>query len=244
MVFMGSTSGCYPISVNWRSYDDNKSTPTLAKAKFWWGEVTPSARKDIGGYMLMAITSALTVPTSMIIVRNILIENVGWEAAGHWQAVWKISEVYLGVITMALGTYYLPRLSSLKDVDAIVSEIHKTALIIIPLISAMAISIYLLRDLAISLLFTDEFRNARSLFAIQLVGDVVKILSWLYAFPMLSRGAVKWFVLSEVIFASTFVLFTYMLVQDYGVSGANLAYLLNYTLYFIFVFTFVRSFSK
>ena len=37
-----------------------------------------------------------------------------------------ISKVYLGVITMVLGTYYLPRLSSLVGVDAIVSEIHRT----------------------------------------------------------------------------------------------------------------------
>ena len=105
------------------------------RLQYWWGRTDPKARKAIGGYMLMAITTALTVPISLILVRTILIEHVGWEAAGHWQAVWKISEVYLGVITMALGTYYLPRLSSLVGVDAIVGEIHKTALVIIPIVA-------------------------------------------------------------------------------------------------------------
>nr|WGN91635.1 flippase [Aeromonas sobria] len=214
------------------------------KLRYWWGAVGPQARKDIGKYMLMAITSALTVPVSLILVRNILIDQVGWDATGQWQAVYKISEVYLGVITMALGTYYLPRLASLTGVDAIISEIHRTARVIIPVVAIMALGVYLLRDVAISLLFTEAFRSARDLFAIQLTGDVIKILAWLYAYPMLSKGATKWFVSTEVIFTISLVLLTYSLVQVNGIIGANIAYLINYVIYFFVVFFNVKKFSR
>ncbi|MCU8069535.1 O-antigen translocase [Shewanella sp. SM32] len=214
------------------------------KLCYWWGAVEPKARKDIGKYMLMAITSALTVPVSLILVRNILIDQVGWDATGQWQAVYKISEVYLGVITMALGTYYLPRLSSLTGVDAIVSEIHKTARVIIPIVATMALAVYLLRDVAISLLFTEAFRSARELFAIQLTGDVIKIAAWLYAYPMLSRGATKWFIVTEIVFTFSFVALTYGLVNIHGVVGANMAYAINYMVYFLVVFKGVRRFAK
>ncbi|MGL5344139.1 MAG: O-antigen translocase [Plesiomonas sp.] len=210
---------------------------------YWWGAVDSKARKDISGYMLMAITSALTMPVSLIMVRTILIDHVGWEATGQWQAVWKISEVYLGVITMALGTYYLPRLSSLVGVDAIVSEIHKTARIVIPIVVVMALGVYLLRDVAISLLFTDEFRSARDLFGIQLMGDVVKIASWLYAYPMLSRGATKWFVSTEIIFSLSFVALSYLFVSNMGLKGVNVAYLVNYSVYFLSIYLNVRRFA-
>lgn len=214
------------------------------RVQYWWGSTTKEARKAIGGYMLMAITTALTVPISLILVRTILVDQVGWEAAGHWQAVWKISEVYLGVITMALGTYYLPRLSSLVGVDAIVNEIHRTALVIIPIVGVMALGVYLLRDVAIWLLFTEEFRSARDLFAIQLCGDVAKIASWLYAYPMLSRGAAKWFMTTEVFFSIIFVIISYLLILSMGTKGAALAYAINYSLYFIFVFANVKRFSR
>ncbi|MGI1944521.1 O-antigen translocase [Shewanella glacialipiscicola] len=214
------------------------------KLCYWWGAVEPKARKQIGGYMLMAITSALTVPISLIFVRNILIAQVGWDATGQWQAVWKISEVYLSVITMALGTYYLPRLASLVGVDAIVGEIHKTARIIIPIVTAMAFGVYLLRDVAISLLFTEAFRSARELFAIQLTGDVIKIAAWLYAYPMLSRGATKWFIVTEIVFTFSFVVLTYGLVNIHGVVGANMAYAINYLIYFLVVFQAVKRFAK
>ncbi|WP_413493800.1 O-antigen translocase [Shewanella baltica] len=214
------------------------------KLRYWWGAVESKARKQIGGYMLMAITSALTVPVSLILVRNILIDQVGWDATGQWQAVYKISEVYLGVITMALGTYYLPRLASLTGVDAIISEIHRTARVIIPIVAAMALCVYLLRDVAISLLFTEEFRSARELFAIQLTGDVIKIASWLYAYPMLSRGATKWFMSTEILFSLSFVTLTYLLVANMGLKGATVAYLVNYSLYFLIIFLNVKRFAR
>ena len=214
------------------------------KLRYWWGAIEPKARKDIGGYMLMAITSALTVPVSMILVRNILIAQVGWDATGQWQAVYKISEVYLGVITMALGTYYLPRLASLTGVDAIVSEIHKTARVIIPIVAIMALGVYLLRDVAISLLFTEAFRSARDLFAIQLTGDVIKILAWLYAYPMLSRGATKWFMGTEILFSLSFVALSYLFVSNMGLKGATVAYLVSYSICFLSIYLNVKRFAR
>ncbi len=161
--------------------------------KYWWGRGEASQFKGIGGYVAMAVTTAITAPLALMAVRKILVDQVGWEQAGHWQAVYKISEVYLGVVTMALGTYFLPRLSSLSGYETIQKEIAATARIVMPLVAAMALGTYLLRDLAITLLFTEDFRPARDLFAVQLAGDVVKILSWLYAYPMLSCGATKWY---------------------------------------------------
>jgi len=214
------------------------------KLTYWWGEKDKAARKAILGYMLMALTSALTVPISLILVRNILISQVGWDSTGHWQAVWKISEVYLGVITMALGTHYLPRLSSLKGVDAIVREIHKTTVIIIPIVTIMSLGVYVVRDILISLLFTEEFRSARELFAIQLTGDVIKIASWIYAFPMISRGATKWFVTTEVSSSISFVLLSYLFISSYGLIGASIAYAVNYFAYFLVVFFCLKRFAK
>ncbi|WP_165707545.1 O-antigen translocase [Pectobacterium polaris] len=208
------------------------------KLRYWWGKSNRKERKDIGAYILMAITSALTVPISLVLIRNILVAEVGWEQAGQWQAVWKISEVYLGVITMALGTYYLPKLSSLKGSLAINNEINQTVKIILPIVISLALSIYFLRDLVITLLFTEAFRSARDLFAIQLIGDVVKIISWLYAYPMLSRGITKFFILTEVVFSILFVFLSYVFISIYGVIGANVAYLVNYiicTIYIIFI---------
>lgn len=212
--------------------------------KYWWGATDKKARKDIASYIFMAMTAALMAPISLIMVRNIIISEVGWEQAGQWQAVWRISEVYLGVITIALSTYFLPNLASLVGASAIVKEINKTAVLIIPIVMGMAFVVYILRDFIIYLLFTHEFKESRNLFFIQLCGDVVKIASWLYAYPMLSRGAIKWFIPAEIFFSFSFVFLSYLLVPELSTQGVNVAYLINYSCYFIFVYTNVKKFAQ
>ncbi|HDM8051081.1 TPA: O-antigen translocase [Vibrio fluvialis] len=214
------------------------------KVKIWFGSVKKEKMKGVGGYIIMAVVSAMVVQVSLIVIRNDIITHVGWEEAGNWQAVRKISDVYLGVITTALSAYFLPKLSSLKNADSIISEVNRTALVIVPISASLALFIYFFRDFAISLLFTSEFNSARDLFAFQLIGDVVKMTSWLYAYPMLSRGATKWFVGSEVAFSATFVILSSIAIDLAGVEGVNMAYFINYLLYFTFVFFNVKKFCR
>ncbi|MCD9475609.1 O-antigen translocase [Photobacterium phosphoreum] len=208
------------------------------RIKYWWGVTELEHKKKLGGYTLMTITSAISLPIALIFIRNMLVQQVGWDSAGQWQAVWKISEVYLSIITLSLSTYYLPKLSKINNVVNIKSEIIKTTLVALPVVILAAGIVYLLRDVAISVLFTKDFYNAREFFAIQLLGDVVKIISWIFAYPMLSRGNVKIFVISELLFSFIFVLLAFVFIPIFGVHGANYAYLLNYILYFLFVFLF------
>ncbi|MDT8869692.1 O-antigen translocase [Vibrio fluvialis] len=214
------------------------------KLKYWWGEIEDKARKDIKGYMYMALTTAITVPVSLIVVRNILVSQLGWDSAGLWQAVWKISELYLGVVTIALGTYYLPRLSSLVDIKEIKREINSTAMVVIPIVIIMAIAIYFLKDFIIFILFTPEFEKSKDLFLFQLGGDVLKIASFIYAYPMISRGATKIYVISELLFSILFIVFSYFLINIFELKGASIAYLINYFLYFSFSLCYVKSLSN
>lgn len=208
--------------------------------RWLYGRVHKTYYKDIQRYIVMAITSAIVVPGSLIIVRNIIIHYVGWTEAGYWQAVWKISETYLAIITIALSTYYLPRLSSLSQKDDIIKEISSSLKIIIPLVMFFSMGIYLSRDFIISLLFTKEFLGARMLFQVQLIGDILKIASWLYAYVMISKGMTQLFVISEVLFSLLFITFSLVFIRCYGLIGVTYAYCLNYFIYLVFSVVVVK----
>ena len=53
----------------------------------------------LGKYSLMAITTAITVPVSQIIVRNYITDHFNLNSAGFWQGIIKISDMYLMLIT-------------------------------------------------------------------------------------------------------------------------------------------------
>ncbi|HFO7841507.1 TPA: O63 family O-antigen flippase, partial [Escherichia coli] len=111
------------------------------RLKYFIGPITKGAKNDILKYVAMISVSAIVGPLSIIILRTFLIEQVGWEIAGEWQSVWKISEVYLGVITLTLSTYYLPVLAKTRDYQQLVLELRRTVKVIFPLIVLMAIFI-------------------------------------------------------------------------------------------------------
>lgn len=206
------------------------------KVSYWVGRTDSRANRNILEFVLMTAVSSVVIPIALIFIRNSLVQHAGWDSAGQWQAVWKISEVYLGVLTMALSVYYLPKLASLSSAAEIKKEINSVVLFVLPVIMLAALSIYLLRDYVIYLLFTSEFKAARDLFAIQLVGDVIKVISWLYAYPMLAKKATKYFIGTEIFFGFTWVLLSIFFINKHGVSGANIAYAVNYFFYFLFVF--------
>lgn len=144
------------------------------------------------------------------------------------------------VILNALEGKALPILTIIKTSFLIKKEVNSTILYIVSITSFMALSIYLFRDLVITVLFTEQFRSARELFLLQLVGDVIKIAGFLYAYPLQSQGHTKLFISSEVIFSMLFIVTTYIFVINYGVHGANISYVITYSLYFVFAFVFTN----
>lgn len=195
-------------------------------------------------YSLMAITSALTVPVSHLIIRNYIGENLGWDSAGYWQGIWYISTMYLMIITTSLGVYYLPRLSEIQDNNELKKEIFHGYKIIIPIVIVMSIVIFLLKEYIILIAFSDKFMPMMELFTWQLIGDVIKIASWLLAYLMLAKAMTKIFIYTEIVFSTLFVLLSILFVNNFGLIGITYAFSLNYFLYLIMmIFIFRKRFK-
>jgi PST family polysaccharide transporter len=181
----------------------------------------------------MGLTSTLTVPVSYMLIREYLVNKLGLEAAGYWQASWKISEVYLMLITSTLSVYYLPRIAEIRDPAELKREIFSVYKIAMPLVIIGAATIYLLRDLIIHLLFTPDFMPMKELFLWQVLGDVLKIGAWIISYVMLGRSMVRIYVMTEIIFSLSFIALTWLLVRQSGLVGVSMAYAVNYALYWL-----------
>lgn len=195
--------------------------------------VNQDVYKKLFSFSLMTLVTMATVPVVQISIRNYLIENLSVKEAGYWQAVWKISELYLMVLTTAFSTYYLPRLSELKSRIELKQEILSGYKIIIPFVLFSSICIYLLRDLIIQLLFTPDFKDMKPLFTFQLIGDFFKMCSWTLSFLMIAKAMTRTFVLTEIFFSISFYLMSIFFINSDGVIGVTYAYALNYLIYLI-----------
>ncbi|WP_039058580.1 O-antigen translocase [Enterobacter sp. Bisph1] len=194
----------------------------------FFGKVDKNNLKGIAGYICMAVVSAIALPGALLLIRNEMVEQLGWTLTGQWQAVWRISEVYLSVLTLALGVYYLPKLASLGESNKILVEVKKTGNLMFGLAIIMALSVYMMKDFIILILYSPEFLPARNFFAIQLIGDSLKLLNWVYSYPMLARGSTRWFISLELSFAFLFYILTTIFLHftGLGVDSALFSYVI------------------
>ncbi len=213
------------------------------KWEYFKQKIDKESLVKLGKYSLMALTSALTVPISHMIVRNYIGENLSWDDAGYWQGIWYISTMYLMIVTTSLSIYYLPRLSEITNNTELKKEIFEGYKIILPIVSILAFGIYMLRELVIEIAFTDKFMPMLELFKWQLIGDVIKIASWLLGYIMIAKAMTKVFIITEIVFSILFVILTIFFVDTFGLIGVTYAFSLNYLLYLIImIFIFRREF--
>lgn len=176
------------------------------KSDFLWGKINSSSVKELSGFALMGLTVALVVPVSYMLIRDHIVNHLGLLAAGYCQALWKISEIYLMLITSTLSVYYLPRLAEIRTAPELKAEVIKVYRLVMPIVITAALAIYLLRDFIIHALFSVDFVPMRELFAWQLLGDVIKIGAWILGYIFVGRNMVKQFVITELVFSCCFVL--------------------------------------
>lgn len=215
---------------------------------FTWSSIGWNVEREhlsrLARFSLMTLTSALMAPIIQIVVRNHLAGEFSWEEVGYWQAVSKVSEAYLLFISMAISVYYLPKLSALKERSELKSEIKSAYIFLMPLVVILGCFIYLFRDIITYTLFSDDFSAANYLYAPQLIGDVIKIASFILSYMMLAKAMTKTFLVSEVAFGGMYVGWVVLLTSYFGLIGAMYAFIVNYLLYWVFtscvVFVFIR----
>jgi PST family polysaccharide transporter len=145
-----------------------------------------------------------------------------------------VSDAYLLFITTAINIYYLPRLASIDGRAELIGELRKAYRYLMPAVVVLAAAIYVARDWVTRLLFNAQFGGAMALYAPQLLGDVVKIASFVLSYVMLAKAMTRLFVVSECVFAASYLALVYAFSARFGLIGAMYAFALNYVLYFAF----------
>lgn len=209
------------------------------KLKYFKQGLDKASLAKLSRYSLMALTSAIVVPLSHLIVRNYIGENLSWEDAGYWQGIWYISSMYLMVVTTSLSVYYLPKLSEIRDKTELKKEIFQGYKIIMPIVLVLSLIIFFLKEHVILIAFSEKFIPMAELFTWQLIGDVIKIASWLLGYITLAKAMTKIYISLEILGSLSFVLLSLYFIDNYGLVGITYAYTLNYLLYmFVMIYIF------
>lgn len=202
-------------------------TPLIKASKF-----SVKLAKKLSTYSGMALFSAIILPLILLFIRSYISDNVSIEAAGHWEAMNRISKYYLMFVSTLLSLYILPRFSEIDNIKDFRKEVFSFYKTIIPIFVLGLILIYLLRHFIILIVLTKEFEPVEKLFLWQLLGDFVKVLSIVIAYQFLAKRMFWHYIITEAFSVVTLYFTSQYLIDEYGVVGANMAHFATYLLYY------------
>jgi len=212
--------------------------------KFLSVSITGDVAGKLFSFSLMAFTTAAIVPATQIVIRNMIIRHQGIDDAGEWEAINRISLLYLSVLTNVMMVYYLPRLSSLQTHAEVRHEVRRGFVFFMPVIFLLVACLYLLRNVIIMVIFSRQFSDVSSFFLPQITGDFFKILSYIFGFLVIAKSKTSFFIFSETTAALLYILSAGFFVEKYGTIGAVYAYTLTYVLYFVLQTIYYKKWFK
>lgn len=195
----------------------------------WFSAVAARHFLSMSGAML---ASSLLTSAALMAVRSGIIRQGGLYQAGIFDAGWAISMNYVTLVLASVQTYYLPTLSKMTDPAERVQLIRRvffvSTLIVIPVI----ISVVVLKPLVLTVLYSRSFLDSAGVMRWMLIGDYLKVASWILAVPMLACADMKIFLAAEcvaqfVFLSSSWALGTRLPAPESAAAGFAALYLIN-----------------
>jgi PST family polysaccharide transporter len=182
------------------------------------------------------MVSGIVTLLGQLAVRILVQRELGLEALGYFQAAWTIGMTYLGFVLGAMGTDYYPRLTAaIEDRETAVRLVNEQIEIGLLLCAPVLLAMLGSTHWVIRLLYSSEFGPTIEIMRWQLLGDILKVMSWPLGYLILARGAGKTFVIAESLGIGTFVAVTWIGLPIIGVTATGVGFLAMYAIYLPFV---------
>lgn len=167
-------------------------------------------------------------------------KTINGDLLGFYHAAVIILVSYLGMLFIAMGKFFFPRLSQIYENKTqtnvfINSQLELNFLVILPAI----LVVYLLGEPLIELLFTTAFKPVYAVLVFGLASILFKGFNYAVGYLLLShKNYTQYFyinLLSDVVNVGL----TLMLYNWFGLLGIGLAFLINYMVSSIYIYSYV-----
>lgn len=177
----------------------------------------------------------------LLAIRALIVRKYGLVGVGEFDASWTLSMMYVMLVLNSFAGYYLPTLSKITDVKArsiLIERVIKLSLIaMIPLVT-FVISF---KGLYIRVFYTHDFLSSLDMIRWMLLGDYLKVTSWIFAISMLAYAQMKLFFITEMLWNASFLLVAAWVIHHYdSLEAIGVTFLISYFCYLIFTAVYIR----
>ena len=159
-------------------------------------------------------------------------KRMGLAQSGQFWTAWTLSMSYVTLVLGSFGTYYMPSLSCLKDPEERRSLIRSYLFLSMLAMPLLVSTVVIFKPWVIRGMFSQALLPSLKVMRWMLIGDFLKGISWVLAFPMLAFNEMKWFFWSEVGFSCGVAILAWgWILSGGGIAGLGALFLLGYVVY-------------
>lgn len=191
-------------------------------------------------FAAMGLVPMLLNPIVLTVIRSYVGSEFGWNAAGVWQGVWKVSDFFAAGFSAILGVILLPKISAKltrnefwRMFNPILFKMFGLTLVVVALL-------FVCRHFVVAILLSSTYAAVADYMPVQLVGDFFRTGGWALGLVLVARGETVRFLVAEVLSNVYLAVGTVVFSKMYGFSGPMLAYASENILYFICLYVVVR----
>ena len=161
-----------------------------------------------GGFFSIStvmLATSLVSSAAMLSVRARILRAQGLAATGQFDAAWNISMNQVSLTLASLQTHYLPALARVQQTRGRGALIARVFTLAVPASAVAIVAIAATKEFWLGALYSHEFLGAARYLRWTLVGDYLKVGSWILSIPMLAAADMRVFFAADMAASAAFL---------------------------------------
>jgi O-antigen/teichoic acid export membrane protein len=186
------------------------------------------------GFASVVLTIASTLVS--LVIRSDIVRVLGIDPNGIYQPVSAISDTYLEMLISSTSFYLFPRLTELLSAgrrSEAAGEIGHGMRVILAVTVPLLLLAIAFGEPIVTLLYSERFRPAADPLAIQMTGNVLKVIIWCASAALLPLGYYRTWLVVGLINLAIKAVGVHLLLPTMGLDGVAVAYNLSWAWTFL-----------
>ena len=209
----------------------------FARPKWRWSKifVSCSLGHPLWRYVPVGLSIVLASPLSQVLVRGEVSAALSWHDAGIVQAIWRSAEWVTLIMAGALSLVYLPRFSRVAGRSAeLARQMGGAAWRVLGVSGVLLLLLWLNQHRVLAMLYESRVVVSDSTIGLFLLGDWLRVASWIILFGLLALRATWWVTIGEFFSLPLFAGLVMAFSDGMSLERAGWLYLLTYAVYLLF----------
>jgi antigen flippase len=189
---------------------------------------------------LAFMASGFLMMGAALLVRVIVLRQLGVEAAGFYHATWAIGGMYVGVVLQAMGADFYPRLvGAITDKPRANRLVNEQAHVSLLLGGPGVVATLALAAPVMTIFYSADFHAAAGLLRWIVLGMALRVISWPMGYIIVAGNRRLVFFATELAWTLVNVALSWLCIARFGLDGAGIAFFGSYVFHAMVVYALV-----